>query len=281
MVHSSESAMTTTLISIPTPTQPLEGAFHAAADGGSRGAVQLFHGNTMNFYVGPPRFLPPVLTADGWHCLAYNRRGHDVLSNRDSRELEGGAFQTIAEALEDDALARSWLTDRAGSPPVAIGHSNGGMLAATHVATRPDTPALVLLSAHRGGNDVMKLMARSGLMAQDGYDDMTARARALVAEGRGRELMLAPGWWYVISAATYVEFLDRCPDILEAAPRITCPVLYVVGEDEPEELYPVTEFADRCPGRVDTVRLDDCDHYYRGAEGRVAALVAEWLADVA
>jgi hypothetical protein len=27
-----------------------------------RGAVLLFHGNTMNFYVGAPRFLPPVLT---------------------------------------------------------------------------------------------------------------------------------------------------------------------------------------------------------------------------
>ena len=272
--------MRTSLVTIPTPTQPLEGAFHAAAGSTGRGSVQLFHGNTMNFYVGPPRFLPPVLTDDGWNCLAYNRRGHDVLSNRDSRDLEGGAYQTIDEALEDDEIARVWLSQRTGDTPVAIGHSNGGMLAATHVAERDDTPALVLLSAHRGGKDVMRLMAANGLMARDGYDEMTARARALVAQGRGRELMLAPGWWYVISAATYVQFLDHCPDILDAAPHITCPVLYVVGESEPEELYPVTEFAARCSGSVTTVRLEECDHYYRGAESRVSALVRDWLADV-
>ena len=53
----------------------------------------LFHGNTMNFYVGAPRFLPPVPTRLGFACLAFNRRGHDILSIRDSRAAEGAAFQ--------------------------------------------------------------------------------------------------------------------------------------------------------------------------------------------
>jgi hypothetical protein len=53
----------------------------------------LFHGNTMNFYVGAPRFLPPVLTRLGLACLAFNRRGHDILTIRDSRAAEGAAFQ--------------------------------------------------------------------------------------------------------------------------------------------------------------------------------------------
>ena len=30
----------------------------------ARGGVLLFHGNTMNFYIGAPRELPPVLTTD-------------------------------------------------------------------------------------------------------------------------------------------------------------------------------------------------------------------------
>ncbi|MDH3499496.1 MAG: lysophospholipase [Acidimicrobiia bacterium] len=270
--------MPTELVSIATPTTPLEGAFHPARSA-SRGSVQLFHGNTMNFYVGAPRFLPPVLTTDGWDCLAYNRRGHDVLSNRDSRRLEGGAYQTIAEALEDDALARQWLTARTGHVPVAIGHSNGGLLAATQVATQPETPALVLLSAHRGGVGVMRLMADNGLMAADRYDEMTAEARALVADGAGDELMLAPGWWNVISARTYVEFLDHCPDLLDAAPAITCPVLYIVGDEEPEDLYPVAAFDEACPGPVDTFRIAGCGHYYTGCEDAVAHKVREWLGD--
>ncbi len=268
--------MRTELVSIPTPTVPLDGAFYAAS-GKPTGAVQLFHGNTMNFYVGPSRFLPPVLTGHGWHCLAYNRRGHDVLSNRDSRSLEGGAFQTISQSREDDDLAGRWLTDRTGHTPVAVGHSNGGTLAAAHVSSKQDTPGLVLLSAHRGGKDLMRLMAENGLMAGDRFEEMTREARALVEAGRGDQLLLAPGWWYVISAATYVEFLDHCPDLLDAAPRIRCPVLYVVGEEEPEDLYPVAAFAERCPAPVQTVRLAGCGHYYAGFETEVAGIVTDWL----
>ena len=267
------------LVSIATPTQPLDGLFSPATGERRRGVVQLFHGNTMNFYVGPPRFLPPVLTAAGWDCLAYNRRGHDVLSNRDSRELEGGAYQTIEQALEDDELARAWLASHSGEVPVPIGHSNGGLLAATHVARRPGAGALVLLSAHRGGRDVMSMMSKNGLMAADRLQEMTANARRLVSSGRGDDLMLAPGWWYVISAGTFIEFLEHCPDLLDAAPAIDCPVLYVVGEHEPEDLYPATAFAERCAGPVDVVRLDGCGHYYTRCENRVAAIVSDWLRD--
>ena len=73
-----------------TDTLPLDGALHGA--GGSRPgsrSVMPFHGNAMNFYVGAPRFLPPVLTRLGPVCLAFNRRGHDILSIRDSRAAEG------------------------------------------------------------------------------------------------------------------------------------------------------------------------------------------------
>ena len=76
--------MRTELISIPTPAQPLDGAFYSTADAG--GSVQLFHGATMNLYVGPPRSLPPVLTERGWNCLAYNRRAHNPLSTRAPRD---------------------------------------------------------------------------------------------------------------------------------------------------------------------------------------------------
>jgi pimeloyl-ACP methyl ester carboxylesterase len=66
--------MHTELVSIPTDTIPLDGAYYEP-DGRAAGAVLLFHGNTMNFYVGAPRFLPPVLTRLGLACLAFNRRG--------------------------------------------------------------------------------------------------------------------------------------------------------------------------------------------------------------
>jgi len=122
----------TELISIPTETTPLDGALHWP-DGPVSRAVLLFHGNTMNFYVGAPRFLPPALTAMGYACLAFNRRGHDILGIRDSRAAEGAAFQLTREGIEDNRIAARWLTERGLPPPVIIGHSNGGMLSVPHV----------------------------------------------------------------------------------------------------------------------------------------------------
>ena len=191
------------------------------------GAALLFHGNTMNFYVGAPRFLPPALTAMGYVCLAFNRRGHDILSIRNSRAAEGAAFQLTHEGIEDNRTAARWMAERGLPPPVIIGHSNGGMLAVPHVVAHPDTPALILLSAHGGGTEACSAPSRSGLMAGDRLTEITAQARAMVAEGAGRELMLMPGWWYAISAESFLDRMTEMPDILELAPRVRCPVLYI------------------------------------------------------
>lgn len=264
-------------VTIATDSTPLDGLLYLPQHGEIRGSVQLMHGNTMNFYVGPPRFLPPVLTTMGFACLAYNRRGHDVLSNRDNRDLEGGAYQTISEAIEDNQLARRWIDERGLPAPIVIGHSNGGMLAVRHVADYPDTPGLVLLSAHRGGTSIMRLMADNGLMAADRYDVITARARELVAAGEGSQLMLVPGWWYVITATTYVEFLDHCPDIVDWADRIPCSTLFIRSSEEPAIVYPAEEVAERASVDVEVQILDVGGHYYIGHEDLVAAKVADFL----
>lgn len=265
------------LVEIPTGTKPLDGLWYEPQDRPIRGVIQLLHGNTMNFYVGPPRFLPPVLVEMGFACLAYNRRGHDVLSNRDSRDLEGGAYQTIAEAVEDNELAQRWIEGRGLAVSALVGHSNGGNLAVRHAANRPEIPAMVLLSAHRGGTGLMATMASNGLMAGDRFDEITALARAMIADGRSSELITVPGWWYVISARTYVEFLDNAPDIVALAPDVECRTLYLRGDEEPPELYPAEEFAARSSGQVDLDIVPDCGHYYLGRETTVAARVAAWL----
>lgn len=265
------------MVAIETDTEPLDGLLYLPDDGNVVGSAQLMHGNTMNFYVGPPRFLPPYLTSLGLACLAYNRRGHDVLSNRHSRDLEGGAYQTIGQAIEDNHLARNWMNQRDLPPPFVIGHSNGGMLAVRHVVEVPDTPGLVLLSAHRGGRQIMQLMAENGLMAGDRYDEISAAARSLVADGHGDQLMLVPGWWYVISATTYVEFLDHCPDIVDLAPSIPCETLFIRSVDEPSEVYPAEEIALASSHHVDVQVLDVGGHYYRGGEAIVAGTVVSWI----
>jgi pimeloyl-ACP methyl ester carboxylesterase len=268
--------MRTELISIPTETVPLDGALHWP-DGPVTGAVLLFHGNTMNFYVGAPRFLPPKLTEMGYACLAFNRRGHDILGIRNSRAAEGAAFQLTREGIEDNRLAARWMSGLGLPPPVIIGHSNGGMLSVPHVVAHRDTPAMILLSAHGGGRDGVVRSSRSGMMAGDRLEAITAQARALVAEGRGKELMLMPGWWYVISAESFLDRMTEMPDILELAAQVRCPVLYLRGDQESAENYPAEAFQARCAGPCDVRIIPDCDHFYNGREDAVIDQVTSWL----
>jgi pimeloyl-ACP methyl ester carboxylesterase len=239
--------------------------------------VLLFHGNTMNFYVGAPRFLPPVLAQLGFACLAFNRRGHEILSIRDSRAAEGAAFQLAREGIADNRYAARWLAEKGFQNPVVIGHSNGGMLAVKHVSDHPETSAMVLLSAHGGGRGGVERTSRAGLLAGGRLDEITAQARALVAAGRGRELMLLPGWWYVITAESFLDRMTEMPDVLELAPTIRCPTLFIRGDQEDPDTYPAEAFRARAGGPCDVEIVPDCDHFYVGREAAICDLVAGWL----
>ena len=268
--------MRTQLVSIPTDTLPLEGALHEPDDGKATGAVLFFHGNTMNFYVGASRFLPPALTRLGLACLAFNRRGHDILSTRTSRVVEGGAFQFTHEAIADNRIAAEWMGARGFPAPVVIGHSNGGMLGTQHVVDHPSTPALVLLSAGRGGK-IDASSNKDGLFAGDKLYELTTHAERLVKMGHGRELMFIPGWWYVISAESFLDRIATVPDTLALAPKIRCPVLCLCGDKENPERYPAKEFQRHAGGKCDVEIVANCDHFYNGREEAVSGIVASWL----
>lgn len=267
------------IVSIPTDREPLDGLFYAA-EGPARGAVMLMHGGAMNFYVGAPRFLPPVLTRHGFACLAFNRRGHDILSTRGGRDAEGGAYSTVAEALEDSEIAAAWLKARGFATPIPVGHSHGGVFCARYAADHPEIPAAVLLSAHVGGADHVRRGSARGLFALDEYDALEERARALVAAGKGRELLLLPGWYFVMTAESFMDATVNMPAPLELAPQITCPVLFIAGGQEPPHAYPAEEFCRLAGGPARFEIIPGCDHFYGGHEERIAMLVADFLTEM-
>jgi pimeloyl-ACP methyl ester carboxylesterase len=268
--------MRTELISIPTPTNPLDGAYYTP-DGPSKGAAMYCHGNQMNFYVCAARFLAPYMTALGYEYLAFNRRGHDSVSTYDSRQCVGGAYQTVAEGIEDNELAAQYLAGKGFKNPIVIGHSNGGVLASEHVARHPETKALILLSAHAGGNRLANPRAARNFSINEKTDEQIKEAEALMAAGRPRQLMLIPAWWWVISARTFLDRLTNAPDLVENAKRIRCPVLFIRGDREPAENYPAELFQANCAGPCDVEIIPNCDHFYVGAEERVAKTVTDWL----
>ncbi len=271
--------MRTELVTIETNTaQPLDGAWYEPDNGVTAGAVMLCHGNTMNFYVGAPRFLPPALTELGFACLAFNRRGHDILSNRNSRAVEGAAFQTTAEGIEDNEFAATWLAEKGHKAPIVIGHSNGGFLGVQHVARHLETPALILLSAHAGGKVQENLAAKTGLLGGAQTPELRKLAEEKVAQGRGEDLMLFPGWWYVATANSYLDRMTTMPSTVETAPQVTCPTLFIRGDQEIPEAYPAEDFKAESGGGVDIEIVENCDHYYNGREDEISRLVSTWLA---
>lgn len=270
--------MRTELISIPTPTAPLAGLYYEPDAGATAGAAVYFHGTTMNFYVCGAQFLAPALTRLGFAFLAFNRRGHDTLSTRNSRLAEGGAFETAAQAIEDNRIATGWLARRGFARPVVIGHSYGGMLGVRHVADHPETPALVLLSAGRGGPRQDHAGGTERLFAMDRFAELKGRAEELVGAGRGKELMLMPGWWYAISAESFLDRIANVPDTIALAPKVKCPVLAIRGSKEDVDRYPAEEFQRAAGGPCRVEIVPDCDHFYNGCEDAICKIVSSWLA---
>lgn len=272
--------MNTELISIETDTAPLDGAYYEPTSGTKRGAVMLMHGNVGNFYSGPSRFLAPRLVDMGYTCLAFNRRGHDILVNQSGRGVTGGAFQSAAQGMADNEFAAAFMAERGHSSPVVIGHSNGGMLASCFANGNAEITALILLSAHAGGADTYPRSCAAGLMADGQTDEFETTARTMVAEGRGGELLLLPKWWYAVTADSLVDRIDNTPDTLTNAATVRCPVLAIRGSLESAVTYPMEEFARLVPGPSRAVVVEGSNHFYSGCERHVTDLVATWLGEL-
>jgi pimeloyl-ACP methyl ester carboxylesterase len=127
---------------------------------------------------------------------------------------------------------------------------------------------------------VVPLASARGLFGADRIDEIESLARRMVAEGRGKELIVLPGWFWVATAETYLDYAHELPDVLELAPRIACPTLYIRGDQEPAHVYPAEEFAARAGGRCDVRIVKDCGHFYTGREDEVSAIVTSWLSDI-
>src|SRR5580692_60366 len=250
------------VVSIATEAEPLDGIFYTPKNGKIEAVALIFHGNCHNFYTGPSRFLPGVLASYGIASLAFNRRGHDMVTSLHGRTVGGGSFQLARDGIADNRTASDWLASRGFENPIIIGHSNGGMLAAQHCSDNYGNPrALVLLSAHIGGLENVPQMSKSGMIASD----------------EGRELMLLPGWWWVISAESFIDRVYNTPSTIANAANVRCPSLYLRGDHEAPEAYPAEAFAERAGAPCEVRILPNCDHFYTGHEVDVATQVSLWL----
>jgi alpha/beta superfamily hydrolase len=89
--------------------------------------------------------------------------------------------------------------------------------------------------------------------------------------------MFMPGWWWVITAESFLDRIATVPDTIALAPRVKCPVLALRGDQEDRDRYPAEEFQAAAGGPCKVEIVPDCDHFYNGREDAVARIVAGWI----
>jgi pimeloyl-ACP methyl ester carboxylesterase len=122
------------------------------------------------------------------------------------------------------------------SSPICVGYSNGGVLATKHAATYKDTPALILLRPHIGGKEMLPIASSKGLFGASKYPEIINIAKEMISNGQGDELIQMPGWYWITTPKSIVDLATNLPHLIEEASRIKCPVLFIRGDQEPEDL---------------------------------------------
>ena len=258
---------------------PLDGVYYTRAVG-ARTVVNFLHGRSMNFYVGVQRFAAAELVDAGYDVLAMNRRSAGVAGIRDSFDGVGDAWTLWREHRMDVEAAVKHLKDRGYRRIIMAGHSQGGLLAADYAAKDALVAGLILASP------ASAFLGLPAAFPEADRERVVEQARAMVAQGRARELILLPAWPWIMSAEAIVDPLvpGAASPLDDLLARYAGPLLVFCGDaGHDARLLPGARAAyERSPSRAKHLEvLAGCDHFYVGFEDRVIALLREWLAKLA
>jgi hypothetical protein len=244
------------------------------------------HGTGSNFYAASTLAgLVPKLLATGAAVLRANTRGHDIVSTGPSaagRWLQGAAFERVGEAPLDLGAWIDFLFGRGFQRIGLLGHSLGAIKAILTLAA-DDAPQVAALVAASPPCLSYERFCQSKRGAE--FRQNFAAAEALVAQGRGDELMLVdfPIAYYVTAAG----FVDRYGpaehyNILRMLDRVACPTLITYGS---QEIQQHEAFAGM-PEAVETLATNrnqlkvaviaGADHIYTACHDSLAMMIGKW-----
>ncbi|MGD9722761.1 MAG: alpha/beta hydrolase [Pirellulales bacterium] len=248
------------------------------------------HGTGSNFYAASTLAgLAPKLLAAGAAVLRANTRGHDLVATGPSaagRSLQGAAFERVDESPLDLGAWIELLRARGYRRIGLLGHSLGAIKAIFTLAgaQSPQVAALVAISPPRLAYSEFVQSARA-----DEFRQTFDRAAALVAEGRGDELLLVrmPLAYYV-SAAGYVDRYgpDEKYNVLALLPKVRCPTFVTYGSSEMQAevaFRGMSEAVAALPGSgaaLQVAVIAGADHIYTGCHDVLAARITRWASSL-
>jgi len=198
----------------------------------------LLSGVSSNFYGSSlMRHLTEMLVDSGVAALCANTRGHDGVSTASTAgggRLQGAAYEIVDDCRHDVTAWADFLVERGFSHIALIGHSLGAIKSLYSQAHQrhEQVGRVVAISPPRLSHDAF----RHGPQSAAFFESMST-AQQMADRGESNMLFQAnfpvP---IVVSAATYLDKYGPPSryDILQFAPRVVCPVLFVYGGDELE-----------------------------------------------
>jgi pimeloyl-ACP methyl ester carboxylesterase len=246
-------------------------------------AVLMLHGAAATFYDSFYRNFSTALVDRGVATLRANNRGHDIVNRGNGR----GALMGVAlEVMEDCALdIDAWLEflEKRGYRRILLfGHSLGAVKAAYYLANHTDARVhgCVLASPPRFNTEVLLASDRGAEFATN-----IANAKALVAAGKGHELM--PTTFPLKSFSGAQAYLSKYAmgtkfDVLELVAKIPVPVFALTGENELADAvfgdHPAGYAAAREKKKdVDFVAVPNGDHHYTLAQAFAVDHLLAWI----
>ena len=256
----------------------------AEADG-ARGRLLFIHGwaEHAGRYKYPAEYLAPR----GFSCYAMDVRGHGHSAG------QRGYIDRYEEYVQDVHAGLQWVRERGGdSPTILIGHSQGGLVVARYVESRPeshDLDGFALSSPFLGLAMEVPALKRSAAHLMSRVWPGLALASDLDTSQltKDQEVVRAyeedPLIFQKARARWFTETLTAQDQALAQAGRIRLPCLVMHGADDGIANPAVTEdFFARCDAEDKTLKL------YAGLRHeifnevereQVFADVAAWLDD--
>ncbi len=245
-------------------------------------AIVLIHGNTGRFYDWLYVQLGRALAGAGYLVISGNTRGHDISTwgwngKENAIQAVGSAWERYEEAPYDIAGWVACAASMGASRVVLFGHSQGAAKVVIYQAQRHDARVLGVA------------VASPDLTSH--WDTQAPTARALVAEGRGSELLQAAHAdpWYRLTAANVVSRADCLAHVYRSAhtapviASLGSPLLVLFGSNDiggEAEAALIRQQASSVP-RAEAAIIEGADHLYSGHEHELANRVGSWVGTLA
>jgi pimeloyl-ACP methyl ester carboxylesterase len=241
-------------------------------------ALLFVHGVAMNFYLPPLVTFGQELTERGRHSFVINTRGHDwICRGGNLTRFGGSAYEVLEDCLPDLDAALDYLKERGYRRIVLIGHSLGAIKSLIYQGTRRRADVVGIVSCSAPRQFYSERAAR-----QPGFREVIEEAERKIAGGKGEELLsvsvgAAPG---IFTARTHVNKYgkDDRNDCRPYARRIGCPLLAIVGSEEPGFFHEYAqELAALAGANSRYERVEGANHFYNRRIGEIVALIDDWL----